>query len=55
MTIGLLSEYLVLRTKTAFEVGDVVVAGDVEVVTSGAVVVSAQELLSQGHPAGQFT
>ena len=42
ITIGLLLVLYVLRTKTAFDVGDVVVAGTVEVVTSGAVVVSAQ-------------
>ena len=42
ITIGLLAEFLVLRTKTAFVVGDVVVAGAVGVVMSGAVVVSAQ-------------
>ena len=42
ITIGLLSALYELRTETAFEVGDVVVAGAVEVVTSGAVVVSAQ-------------
>ena len=52
ITIGLLS-YLVLRTKTALVAddvvvasvvvaGDVVVAGVVGVVTSGAIVVSAQ-------------
>ena len=42
ITIGLLLVFNVLRTKTAFEVGDVVVADAVEVVTSGAVVVSTQ-------------
>ena len=42
ITIGLFAIFDVLRTKTAFVVGDVVVAGAVEVVTSGAVVVSAQ-------------
>ena len=55
ITIGLLAAFLVLRTKTAFEVGDVVVAGAVEVVTSGAAVVSAQGYSSQGHPAGQLS
>ena len=43
ITIGSFEEYDVLRTKTALVAGDVVVAGAVEVVTSGAVVVSAQE------------
>ena len=42
ITIGLLAELNVLRTRTALVAGDVVVAGAVEVVTSGAVVVSAQ-------------
>ena len=42
ITIGLLAANDVLRTKTAFVAGDVVVAGAVGVVTSGAVVVSAQ-------------
>ena len=42
ITIGLFAELNVLRTKTAFVVGDVVVNGAIEVVTSGAVVVSAQ-------------
>ena len=42
ITIGLFAEEAVLRTKTAFLAGDVVVAGAVEVVTSGGVVVSAQ-------------
>ena len=40
MTIGLLAAFLVLRSKTAFVAGGVVVAGTVDVVTSGAVVVS---------------
>ena len=41
--MGLFAALLVLRTKIAFVVGDGVVAGVVAVVTSGAVVVSAQE------------
>ena len=40
--IGLLAASFVLRTKTALVAGDVVVAGAVAVVTTGAVVVSAQ-------------
>ena len=39
--IGLFELVDVLRTKTALVAGDVVVAGDVGVVTSGTVVVSA--------------
>ena len=42
ITIGILVSFLVLRTNTALVTGVVVVAGAVEVVTSGAVVVSAQ-------------
>ena len=50
ITIGLLAEFIVLRTKTALIVGDVVievvvdvvVVGVVGVVISGAVVVSIQ-------------
>ena len=42
ITIGLFAPLDVLRTKTALVAGDVVVAGAVGVVTSGAVVVSAQ-------------
>ena len=42
ITIGLLAALYVLRTKTALTAGDVVVGGDVGVVISGAVVVSAQ-------------
>ena len=42
MTIGC-AEFAVLNIKTAFAVGDVVVAGRDGVVTTGAVVVSAQE------------
>ena len=39
MTIGLFATFFVLKTKTAFIGGDVVVSGAVEVVTSGTVVV----------------
>ena len=42
MTIGLFAALLVLRTKTALVAVEVVVAGAVGVVTSGAVVVSMQ-------------
>ena len=42
ITIGLFAELYVLRTRTALVAGDVVVAGAVAVVISGAVVVSAQ-------------
>ena len=42
ITMGLFAESVVLRTKTAFVEGDVVVAGAVGVVNSGAVVVSVQ-------------
>ena len=42
MTIGLFAALCVLRTNTALVAGGVVVAGVVGVVTSGAVVVSAQ-------------
>ena len=42
MTMGLFVSVRVLRTKTAFLVGDVVVTGAVAVVVSGTVVVSAQ-------------
>ena len=55
ITIGLLAALLVLRTKTAFEVGDVFVAGAVEIVTSGAAVVFVQGYSSQGYPAGQLS
>ena len=55
ITIGLFAALNVLRTKTALVVGDVVVAGTVGVVTTGAVVVSAQGKSSQGQPAGQFS
>ena len=40
MTMGLLAAFLVLRSKTAFVAGGVVVAGAVDIVISGAVVVS---------------
>ena len=42
MTMGLFAAFFVLRTKTAFVAGDVVVTGAVAVVVSGTVVVSAQ-------------
>ena len=54
-TIGLLPVFLVLRTKTALVTGDVVVAGAVDVVTAGVVVVSVHGNPSHGHPAGQFS
>ena len=53
--IGLLFAFLVLRTRTAFPVGDVVVDGTVAVVTSGADVGSRQSKPLQGHPAAQFS
>ena len=40
--MGLFAALYVLRTKTAFVAGDVVVAGTVTVVISGDVVVSSQ-------------
>ena len=52
---GLLFELAVLRTRTAFPVGDVVVAGTVAVVISGADVGSRQSKPLQGHPAEQFS
>ena len=52
---GMLLDFLVLRTRTAFPVGDVVVAGTVAVVTSGADVGSRQSKSLQGQPAGQFS
>ena len=52
---GLLLELLVLRTRTAFLVDDVVVAGTVAVVTSGADVGAKQSKPLQGHPAEQFS
>ena len=52
---GLLFEFKVLKTRTAFPIGDVVVAGTVAVVTSGVVVGSRQSNPLQGHPAEQFS
>ena len=52
---GLLFEFRVLRTRTAFPVGDVVVAGIVAVVTCGADVGTRQSKPLQGHPAEQFS
>ena len=52
---GLLLGLEVLRTRTAFPVGDVVVAGTVAVVISGADVGSRQLKSLQGHPAEQFS
>ena len=58
---GLLSEFVVLRTRTAFRLGDVVialqvtVAGTVALVTSGAEVGARQSKSLQGHPAEQFS
>ena len=58
---GLLSEFVVLRTRTAFRLGDVVialqatVAGTVTLVTSGAEVGARQSKSLQGHPAKQFS
>ena len=52
---GLLFESAVLRTRTAFPVGDVVVAGTVAVVISGADVGARQSKPLQGHPAEQFS
>ena len=52
---GLLLEYLVLNTRTAFPIGKVVVAGTVTVVTSGVGVVSMQSKSLQGQPAEQFS
>ena len=52
---GMLLDFLVLRTRTAFPVGDVVVAGTVAVVTSGAEVGARQSKPLQGHPAEQFS
>ena len=57
---GLLSEFVVLRTRTAFRLGDfvialqVTVAGTVALVTSGAEVDARQSKSLQGHPAEQF-
>ena len=47
-------EFFVLNTRTAFSVGEVVVAGTVAVVTSGADVVSMHSNSLQGQPAEQF-
>ena len=52
---GLLLEYLVLNTRTAFPVGEVVVGGAVAVVTSGVDVVTIQSNSLQGQPAEQFS
>ena len=52
---GLLFELAVLKTRTVFPVGDVVVAGTVAVVTSGAEVGARQSKSLQGHPAEQFS
>ena len=52
---GLLFEFLVLKTRTAFPVGDVVEAGTVAVVTSGTDVGARQSKPLQGHPAKQFS
>ena len=52
---GLLVERKVLRIRTAFPVGDVVVAGTVAVVTSGTDVGARQSKPLQGHPAEQFS
>ena len=53
--IGLLFEFRVLSTRTAFPVGDVVVDGTVAVVTSGVDVGSRQSKPLQGQPAEQFS
>ena len=52
---GLLFEFHVLKTRTAFLVGEIVVAGTVAVVTSGADVGAGQSKPLQGHPAEQFS
>ena len=52
---GLFAEFVVLNTRTAFPVGEVVVAGTVTVVTSGADVVSMHSNSLQGQPAEQFS
>ena len=52
---GLLFELNVLRTRTAFPVGDVVVLGTVAVVASGTDVGARQSKPLQGHPAEQFS
>ena len=55
-TIGLLALLRVLRTKTALAVGDIVVETvvEIDVVKSGAVVVSTQLNSSHGQPPAQF-
>ena len=50
--MGLFAEFSVLKTKTAFAVGEIVVEG--VVVDIGAVVVSIQLNSSQGQPPRQF-
>ena len=52
---GLLLGSLVLKTSTAFPVGDVVVVGTVAVVISGVDVGTRQSKSLQGHPAEQFS
>ena len=52
---GLLFELIVLRTRTAFPGGDVVVVGTVAVVVSGTDVGARQSNPLQGHPAEQFS
>ena len=60
---GMFAEFLVLNTRTAFPIGEVVVGGTVAVVTSGAVAVvtSGADVVSmhsnslQGQPAEQFS
>ena len=53
--IGLLLELQVLKRSTALPVGDVVVAGTVAVVISGAGVVAVHSKSLQGQPAEQFS
>ena len=53
--IGLLFDLKVLRTSTALPFGDVVVAGTVAVVISGAGVVAVHSKSLQGQPAEQFS
>ena len=52
---GSFAEFVVLKTITAFPLVEVVVAGTVAVVTSGADVVSMQSNSLHGHPAEQFS
>ena len=52
---GLFWDLLVLKTRTAFPVGEVVVGGAVAVVTSGVDVVTIQSNSLQGQPAEQFS